>query len=44
MEAAGWVLVGFGAVAAVCTFVLFAGGALVAWIADMSQQRWGDDE
>lgn len=42
METAAWVLVGFGSLAAVGTFVLFAGGALVAWIADMSREN-GDE-
>jgi hypothetical protein len=38
-----WVLVLFGFMAAVATFVSFAGGALVAWIADMQRERWGDE-
>jgi hypothetical protein len=38
-----WVLVLFGSLAAVATFVWFTGGALVAWIADMQRERWGDE-
>ena len=38
-----WVLALFGLLAAVCTFVAFAGGAMVAWIADMTTDRGADE-
>lgn len=43
MTTAAWVLVIFSFLAAVCTFVFFVGGALVAWIADMQRERWGEE-
>lgn len=42
MTTALWVLVIFSFLASLCTFVFFAGGALVALIADLSQRQ--DDE
>jgi hypothetical protein len=38
-----WVLVLFGSLAAVATFVWFTGGALVAWIADMATGQEADE-